>query len=59
VATGHPALLSAEECLAHAEICERKALFLSDADDELRRMLLEVAAQWRELARDAEARSKA
>jgi hypothetical protein len=56
--TDHPGFLSAEECLAHAEICERKALFLSDPED-LRRMLLEVAAQWRKLARDDEARSKA
>jgi len=58
VATDHPEFLSAEECLAHAETCEHAARFLG-GPDELQRVLLEVAAQWRKGAGDAAARSKA
>ena len=51
--------MSAEECRAHAERCERMADSLGpDADVGLRDMMREVAAQWRQLAEEAEARSK-
>jgi hypothetical protein len=58
VATDHSTFLSAEVCLAHAETRKHAARSLSGLD-ELQRVLLEVAAQWRKRARDAAARSKA
>jgi hypothetical protein len=53
-----PEFLSVEECLAHAETCQRKAQFVS-LDHELRHGWFEVAVQWLLLAREAEARGKA
>jgi hypothetical protein len=51
--------MSPEECRAHAETCERMAESLGpDADVGLRDMMRDVAAQWRRLADDAEARRK-
>jgi hypothetical protein len=58
MAAADPEFLSAEDCLAHAEKCERKARSLS-VEHELRRVWLEVAAQWILLARDSEDRAKA
>jgi len=50
--------MSAEECRAHAETCERMAEAVGPNDVQLRDSMREVAAQWRRLADDAEARSK-
>jgi hypothetical protein len=47
-------LLSAEECLARAEACERAVLSVRTI--ELRTVWRRTAAQWRQLAMDAEAR---
>jgi hypothetical protein len=49
--------LSAEECRAHAETCERMAESLGPDNYGLRETMREVADQWRRLAKDAEARS--
>jgi hypothetical protein len=49
--------LSAEECLDNAARCESMALSLiGSANAGLRETMREVAAQWRRLAADAEAR---
>ena len=48
--------MSAEECRAHAETCERMAESLGPDNYGLRETMREVADQWR-LAKDAEARS--
>ena len=49
--------MSAEECRAHAETCERMAEFLGSDNYGLREFMRDVAEQWRRLAKDAEARS--
>ena len=49
--------LSAEECRAHAETCERMAESLGPDNYGLRETMREVADQWRRLAKDAEARA--
>ena len=51
---GMATLLSAEECLARAEACERAVLSVRTI--ELRTVWRRTAAQWRQLAMDAEAR---
>jgi DNA-binding transcriptional LysR family regulator len=48
--------MSAEECRANAERCERMAESLGPKNAGLRDTMREVAAQWRQLAADAEAR---
>jgi hypothetical protein len=50
--------MSPEECRAQAEACERMAESLGPGPDNagLRETMREVAAQWRWLAADAEAR---
>jgi hypothetical protein len=48
--------MSAEECRAHAETCERMAESLGPDNYGLRETMREVAEQWRQLAADAEAR---
>jgi hypothetical protein len=57
VATKGPSFLSAEACWAHAKVCEREAQSLI-ANNELRSIWIDVAAQWRRLAKNAEARAK-
>jgi hypothetical protein len=49
--------MSAEECRARAETCERIAESLNAENAELRDTMREVAAQWRWLADDREARA--
>ena len=50
--------LSAKECRDNAARCEIMALSLiGPANAELRETMREVAAQWRKLAADAEARA--
>jgi hypothetical protein len=49
--------MSAEECRARAETCERIAESLNAENSELRDTMREVAAQWRWLADDREARA--
>ena len=51
--------MSAEECRAHAETCERMAKSLGSDNYGLRETMRDVAEQWRRLAKDAEARSAA
>ena len=46
--------MSAGECRENAEKCEHMARSLSAANAPLRETMLEVAAQWRRLAEDAE-----
>jgi hypothetical protein len=48
--------MSVEECRAHAETCERIAESLGPDNAGLRDTMREVAAQWRRLAADSEAR---
>jgi hypothetical protein len=48
--------MSPEECRAHADACERMAESFGPGNADLREMMREVAAQWRQLAADAEAR---
>ena len=48
--------MSAEECRAHAETCERMAESLGPDNYGLRETMREVAEQWRRLAKDAKAR---
>jgi hypothetical protein len=48
--------MSAEECRAHAEACERMAESLGESNPGLQETMRDVAAQWRQLAADAEAR---
>jgi len=48
--------MSAEECRANAERCEQMAESLGPDNAGLRDTMREVAAQWRRLAADAEAR---
>jgi hypothetical protein len=48
--------MSPEECQVHAEACERMADCLSADNAELRETMREVAAQWRQLAADTQAR---
>ena len=50
--------MSAEECRAHAETCERMAQSLGPENAGLRDVMREVADQWRRLAADAEARER-
>jgi hypothetical protein len=50
--------MSAEECRAHAETCERMAESLGPENSQLRDVMREVADQWRRLASDAEARER-
>ena len=45
-----------KECRDHAARCETMARSLGLANAELRETMCEVAAQWRRLAADAEAR---
>jgi hypothetical protein len=47
-------LMSAEECRANAERCERMAESLGPDNAGLRDTMREVAEQWRKLAADAE-----
>ena len=49
--------MSAEECRAHAETCERMAESLGPDNAGLRDTMREVADEWRRLAKDAEARA--
>ena len=50
--------LSAEECRDNAARCETMALSLiGPVNAALRKTMREVAAQWRKLAADAEARA--
>jgi hypothetical protein len=56
VSTEDHVFLSARECLLHANTCEFMAQTFADAG--LRATMTEIAAQWRQLAADAEARSK-
>jgi hypothetical protein len=48
--------MSAEECRANAEKCDQMAESLGPDNAPLREVMREVAAQWRRLAADAEAR---
>ena len=50
--------MSAEECRAHAETCERMAQSLGPENAGLRDGMREVADQWRRLAADAEAKER-
>ena len=50
--------MSAEECRAHAETCERMARSLGPENAGLRDVMREVADQWRRLAADAEAKER-
>ena len=50
--------MSAEECRAHAETCERMAESLGPENAGLRDVMREVADQWRRLAADAEAKER-
>ena len=50
--------MSAEECGAHAETCERMARSLGPENAGLRDVMREVADQWRRLAADAEAKER-
>jgi hypothetical protein len=50
--------ISAEECRAHAETCERMAESLGPENAGLRDVMREVADQWRRLAADAEAKER-
>jgi hypothetical protein len=49
--------MSPEECRAHADACERMAESLGPDNVGLRDTMREVAAQWRWLADDREARA--
>jgi hypothetical protein len=50
--------MSAEECRAHAETCERMAQSLGPENAGLPDVMREVADQWRRLAADAEAKER-
>jgi hypothetical protein len=50
--------MSAEECRAHAETCERMAQSLGPENAGLRDVMREVADQWRRLAADAETKER-
>jgi hypothetical protein len=50
--------MSAEECRAHEETCERMAQSLGPENAGLRDVMREVADQWRRLAADAEAKER-
>jgi hypothetical protein len=49
--------LSPQECRDNADRCESMADSLGPANAELQETMREVAAQWRRLADDAEARA--
>jgi hypothetical protein len=55
-ARGRIVPVSAEDCRANAERCERMADSLGPDNSGLRDTMREVAEQWRQLAADAEAR---
>jgi hypothetical protein len=50
--------MSAEECRANAETCERMAQSLGPENAGLRDVMREVADQWHRLAADAEAKER-
>ena len=50
--------MSPTEMRVRADECERLAESLAPTPDDLRKMLREIAAQWRRLADDDEARPK-
>jgi hypothetical protein len=50
--------MSPKEMRVRADECERLAESLAPTPDDLRKMLREIAAQWRRLADDGEAHPK-